>query len=103
VAAISEISRRSSFWDGIFASLPLTSILAILWLWKDTKNTQQIINFSTSVAYIVLPSLVFFITLSLLLGRFSVDFWKALFLSIVTMVLVYYLYLKILTWLGIQL
>ena len=31
-AAISEIARRNPGWGGLVASLPLTSVMAMIWL-----------------------------------------------------------------------
>lgn len=41
VIAVTEISKRNSFWGAVLASLPLTSLLAFIWLYVDTGNTQQ--------------------------------------------------------------
>ena len=39
VAAVSEIARRYPGWGGLVASLPLTSLLAMIWLWRDTQRS----------------------------------------------------------------
>ena len=36
IMAVSEIARRSSAAGALVASLPLVSLLAIIWLWRDT-------------------------------------------------------------------
>jgi hypothetical protein len=61
IVAVSEISTRSSFFGGLLASLPLTSFLAMLWLYHDTKDTAKVADLSSSIFWLVLPSLVFFI------------------------------------------
>ena len=40
VVTVSEIARRSTLIAGIIASVPLTSVLAITWLYLDTKNIK---------------------------------------------------------------
>ena len=72
IVAISEISKRSSFWGGILASVPLVSVLAFIWLYIDTKSVEKISQLSYSVFWLVIPSLSLFITLPLLLKK--VDF-----------------------------
>ena len=42
LVAVSEISKRSSFMGGLIASLPLTSLLAMIWLWRDTHDSGKI-------------------------------------------------------------
>ncbi|MEI2702376.1 MAG: DUF3147 family protein [Baekduia sp.] len=65
VAGASEAARRSSLVGAILISLPLTSILAILWLYRDTRDPDEIAAFSWSVLWVVLPSVVFFVVLPL--------------------------------------
>ena len=67
IVAISEIAKRSSFAAALLASIPLVSVLAMLWLYVDTKDVAKVSALATSVFWLVLPSLVFFITLPLLL------------------------------------
>jgi hypothetical protein len=77
VALVSEIARRSPGWGGLVASLPLTSLLAILWLWRDTGDPERIAGLSIGAFWFVLPSLPMFAALPLLL-RSGVGFWAAL-------------------------
>jgi hypothetical protein len=67
IVAVSEISKRSSSLGGLLASLPLTSFLAMLWLYHDTHDTAKVAALSTSIFWLVLPSLTFFIALPALL------------------------------------
>lgn len=69
VAAVSELARRYTVWAALLASLPLTSILAFIWVYVDTKDTGKIIELSYSVFWLVFPSLVFFLILPLLLKQ----------------------------------
>ncbi len=77
VALVSEIARRYPGWGGLVASLPLTSILAMLWLWKDTGDPERIAGLSMGAFWFVLPSLPMFAVLPWLL-RSGVGFWVAL-------------------------
>jgi len=77
VALVSEIARRYPGWGGLVASLPLTSILAMLWLWKDTGDPERIAGLSMGAFWFVLPSLPMFAVLPWLL-RSGVGFWAAL-------------------------
>lgn len=69
VAAVSELSRRYTLWAALLVSLPLTSILAFIWVYWDTKDTSKIIELSYSVFWLVLPSLAFFLILPFLLKQ----------------------------------
>lgn len=67
VAGVSELARRYSLWAALLASLPLTSILAFIWIYIEQKDQQKIIELSYSVFWLVIPSLVFFLALPLLM------------------------------------
>lgn len=67
IAAISELSRRYSILAAVLASLPLTSILAFIWIYYETGDTQKIASMSQSIFWLVLPSLAFFLMLSFLI------------------------------------
>ena len=69
VAAISEIARRSTLFGALIASLPLTSILAIIWLYQDTKDAMRVAALSTDILWLVIPSLILFVVLPLLIRR----------------------------------
>ena len=56
VMAVSEVARRSPGLGGLIASLPLISILAMIWLWQDTADTERIAAQSQATFWFVLPS-----------------------------------------------
>ena len=80
IVAISEIAKRSTLWGALLASLPLTSLLAFVWLYIDTGNTERVAALSTSIFWLVLPSLPLFLLLPWLL-RHDWNFWPSLALS----------------------
>lgn len=69
VAAASEVARRSSLLGAVLISLPLTSILVLVWLFRDTGDKQQVASLSWSILWIVIPSVVFFVALPVALKR----------------------------------
>ena len=95
IVLVSELGKRYSAVAAIFASLPLVSIMALVWLYIDTSNVQKSIDLSINIFYAVLPSLLFFIVFPLLLKK-GVNFWLALGLSILIMFLAYTVYVLIL-------
>lgn len=80
VVAISELAKRSTLWGAALASLPLTSVLAFIWLYLDTGRTAPVAQLAQSVLWLVLPSLLLFIALPPLL-RSGLNFWLALALA----------------------
>jgi hypothetical protein len=82
VVAASEIAKRNSLFGALLISLPLASIMTLIWLYHDTGDVEKIAIFSQEVLWLVLPSLVLFIALPVLLTR-GVDFWPALGVSMI--------------------
>lgn len=80
VVIISEVAKRSSVIGAILASIPIVSVLAMFWLYVDTKNPAQISSLSTSIFWLVLPSLVLFLALPVLLDH-GVNFYLAMILA----------------------
>jgi hypothetical protein len=67
ITGASELSRRSQFLGALLISLPLASILALTWLWMDTHDAAKVSAMSTSILWLVIPSLLLFVLLPLLL------------------------------------
>jgi hypothetical protein len=80
IAVASEVARRSSLLGAVLISLPLSSILAAIWLYRDTNDTEEVAALSWSILWVIVPSLVFFVVLPVAL-RSGVDFWPALLLA----------------------
>jgi hypothetical protein len=88
IAAASEAAKRSPTIGAVILSLPLMSILAFIWLWRDTSDTGRIAALAQSTFWFVLPSLPLFLILPLLL-RSGTGFWTSLGLSCLVSVLLY--------------
>jgi hypothetical protein len=82
VAAVSEIARRYPTWGGLVASLPLTSLLAMLWLYRDSHEPERIAELSMSTFWFIVPSLPLFVALPLLV-RSGVPFWVSMVVVVV--------------------
>lgn len=101
VVAISEISKRSSFLAAILASLPLTSILAFVWMYLDAKDVQGIRDLSYGIFWLVLPSLAFFLILPALL-KAGMQFFPSLLISCLCTSAIYWVYTLALHKIGIE-
>lgn len=89
VVVVSEIAKRSSIWAGVLASLPLTSLLAFVWLYLDTGDTAKVTSLSHSIFWLVIPSLILFLLLPYFINL-GVNFWASLILSCSATALAYY-------------
>jgi cobalamin synthase len=87
IALISEVARKNPGWGGLLASLPLVSLMAMVWLWRDTHDPQRVGDQAISTFWFVLPSLPLFLILPLLI-RAGWGFWIAILVScLVTLIL----------------
>ncbi|MCI4645717.1 MAG: DUF3147 family protein, partial [Hyphomonadaceae bacterium] len=88
ILAISEIGKRSPGFAALVASLPLISVLGMVWLWRDTGDVQRLAEHSAATFWYVLPSLPMFLLIPALLKR-NVPFWAALAAGIVLTIILY--------------
>lgn len=102
VVGISELGKKYSFVGGILASLPLTSVLAFVWLYNDTKDVASVSELSYTIFWMVIPSLFFFLFLPFLL-KLGWKFYPSLITSSVLMAGVYFVYVKGIKYFGINL
>ena len=102
IVGISEIAKRSTLIAGIVASIPLTSLLALTWLYFDTQSSSTVMDLSRNILLMIPPSLTFFIALYSLLG-WNTAFTLSLLISIVLTAVVYWIYFYILNFFGVNL
>lgn len=101
VVAVAEIAKRSPFWAALLASLPLTSLLAFVWLYLDTGESERVAELSHSILWLVLPSLVLFVSLPLML-RAGWGFWGSVASSCAVTAAAYFAMVWILNRVGIH-
>jgi len=101
IASVSTISKKAPLFGAIIISLPLTSILALIWLYVDTKDSSKLLQLSNSITIMLIPSVIFFIALSLLIKN-NVKIHYALIISSLIMIVSYSLYTLILSKIGIK-
>ncbi len=101
LVTVAELAKRSSFWAAALASLPLTSLLAFVWLYLDSGDTEKVATLSHGIFWLVLPSLVLFIVLPLLL-RGGLGFWLSLGAACFATAAAYFGMVKILGVFGVR-
>ena len=99
VVIVSELARKYSLFAAAIASLPLTSILALVWLYRDTRDLQKISALSHDILWLVAPSLIFFLALPLLIQH-GMKFYAALITSCLIMSAGYGVFIYIRKFLG---
>jgi hypothetical protein len=102
IAAVSEIARRNATAGALVASLPLVSVLGMIWLWRDTADSERLAAHAGATFWYVLPSLPMFLLIPALL-RAGLGFWPALAAGCIVTVALYLLMVFALARFGIHL
>lgn len=83
-------------------SLPIVSVLGMIWLWGETRDPQRLAAHSEAIFWLVLPSLPMFLLLPALLRR-GVGFPPALAAGLIVAVLLYLATAAVLARFGVRL
>jgi len=67
VLAASFLAKRHGWLGALVASLPLTSLLVLVWLYADTRDTKQVADLSMGIFWFVLGGMPFFVVLAVAL------------------------------------
>ncbi len=82
IAGVSEVAKKMPSFGGLIAAMPLTTLLALIWLYAETGNYSLAQSFTRSVLFAIIPTIFFFIT-ALALFRKGVPFFLVIVLSFV--------------------
>ena len=77
VGAASTLAKRYPGFGALIASLPLVSVLGMMWLWRDKPDPSNMAAHAQATFWYVIPSLPMFLVIPALLRR-GVPFWPAL-------------------------
>lgn len=102
VAAVAMLARRSPAFGALVASLPLVSLLGVLWLWRDTRDPVRVADHLQATFWYVLPSLPMFLVVPALM-RSGIGFAPALIAGVGLTILLYFLTAAALARFGITL
>jgi hypothetical protein len=102
IVGVSELGKRHTAFAAMLAALPLTSLLAMIWLYADTKDAGRIAALSIGIFWLVLPTLLFFLTLPWML-RNNFNFWLSIAVSSGVMIVFYLAYAALGRKLGLPL
>jgi len=95
IAAVSTIAKRNPGFGALVASLPLISVLGMIWLWRERPDAANMADHANATFWYVLPSLPMFLLIPALL-RQGWSFWAALVAGCVLTVILY----LAMTWVG---
>jgi hypothetical protein len=88
IAAASELAKRYPGFGALIASLPLVSVVGMIWLWNAKPDAENMAEHSSATFWYVLPSLPMFLAIAVML-RHGFPFWLALALGCVLTIVLY--------------
>jgi hypothetical protein len=94
ISIASEVGKRSTLLGALLISLPLSSVLALSYLWLETRDSARVSAMASGILWAILPSLAFFILLPILL-RAGVHFAWAMLGSCLAMAGFYAFYVRL--------
>ena len=89
ILSITEATKRFEFLGALLATLPIISIISMIWIYMDRGDIQQVSNFSIQVFWCVIPSLAMFLSLPLLLKH--MPFFPGLIISSMISTILFFL------------
>lgn len=101
VVAVSEFAKANDKLGGLIASLPLITVLTLIWLFVEKQPTAKIANHAYYTFWYVIPTLPMFLLFPYLLPKFG--FWPTLLSCIVMTLVIFYVYAIVLKYFGIDL
>tara|TARA_B100000029_G_C16862688_1_gene699949 strand:- start:187 stop:537 length:351 start_codon:yes stop_codon:yes gene_type:complete len=101
IVIVSEVAKKSTILGAIIISIPLTSLLAFIWLYFDTRDYQKVIDLSYGTILLTIPSFAFFIILPVLL-KLKHNFGISIVLSIIGTSILYFVFVFFLKKFGIS-
>ncbi len=94
IFAVAQLSQRDTLLAAVLASIPLVSVIAMMWMNHDGSSNEDIVNFSRDIVWLVLPSLLLFIVMPELIQR-GWSFYPALGCGLSATVIGYFLMIEL--------
>ena len=89
IAVVSEVAKRNPGFGALIASLPLVSLLGIIWLWRDKPDAANMAAHVEATFWFVLPSLPMFLVIPWML-RSGWTFWIAMAVACTLTIALYF-------------
>ncbi len=100
VISASEVAKRFPALGALIIALPLTSIIAMNFLYYDTRDAVKVAEFSRSIPPVIVPSIIFFYAFSFLIDK-NFTFAVAMSSALLLMLCAYGIYLFFVTRIGL--
>lgn len=100
IFAVVQVSERNTLLAAVLASIPIVSVLAMMWMNHEGQSTEEISGFAKDIVWLLLPSLLMFIVMPILIER-GWEFYPALGAGLGTTIIGYFLMIQIMEKYGL--
>ena len=97
IVLVSEIAKKDSLFGGLIASIPLVSVLSMIWLYIDTNDIDKVKALANGILWMVVPSMSLFIIFPILIN-FGIKFYLSLTISILITIICYLLTISLMNY-----
>ena len=100
IFAVVQVSERNTLLAAVLASVPIVSVLAMMWMNHEGQSAEEISSFAKDIVWLLIPSLLMFIVMPLLIER-GWDFYPALGAGLSTTIIGYFLMIQLMEKYGL--
>ena len=101
IVLVSEIAKKDNLIGGLIASIPLVSVLSMIWLYIDTNDIDKVKALANGILWMIVPSMSLFIVLPILIN-FGIKFYLSLTISILITMVCYLLTISFMNYFGFK-
>ena len=102
IVLVSEVSKKLPLIGSLIASIPLISVLGMIWMYGEKVNVSKIASHAEGTFWYVLPSLPMFLLLPWMLRK-GINFPISLTVGVALTGVLYFIMAKVLTKFGLNL
>ena len=101
IVLVSEIAKKDNIIGGLIASIPIVSVLSMIWLYVDTNDIDKVKALANGILWMVVPSMSRFIVLPILIN-YGIKFYLSLTISILITMFCYLLTISFMNYFGFR-
>ena len=101
IVLVSEIAKKDNIIGGLIASIPIVSVLSMIWLYIDTNDIDKVKALANGILWMIFPSMSFFIVLPILINC-GIKFYLSLTISILITMVCYLLTISFMNYFGFK-
>ena len=97
ILLVSEIAKKDNLFGSLIASIPLVSVLSMIWLYVDTNDINKVKALANGILWMIVPSMSFFIVLPILINH-GIQYYLSLTISILVTMVCYLLTISLMNY-----